>query len=539
MASRERTSYRFPRLGTGFRGEYSAEGPTDEAYQIGFLKQLRNYHLQGRGRLQKRKGHKPTIATTINGAAVAVQGLGVYDDGTSRYLVGVSNGKVKYNNGTTWTDITGTLTPQAGDNLFVRFERFTQGSTTYLVGTGPLSGTATNRQVWKWAGTGNATGLYVGAEVGSVVGPTFARDVCEFRGRLFAIGTDTSPYIVEYSDDGVLDSWADGNYFYCTRGSMAMGLTQHNDGVLLVFHQKSVHRVEFSYDATTGEVFTRQLVDGSVGAISTPSICTSKGVTYFAGPNGPYRIRSAFKPAEFIGTAIRDLWATLNPTRLQYIQAFERGAPFDEVVFLVSTGSNDQHNAALIYNTSLDAWSIFDSTYGYLLLNCGVNFTNSNGRQVTMCGRYDGKVSECWGDDNYDTGNLDDDTTGAVVQTLVQTGDLDFGYDGLKRLREMWLDLLLTDSRTFSLQITTTGGTIESTTPTAAIGNPAARLSVDFVFDSSAFASGSSVQARLQKSVKARKFQFGISETASGPPHTINSMTFWYLPRSRNFKAIV
>lgn len=536
--SRDRISYRFPRLGTGFRGEYSAEGPTDEVYQVGYLKQCRNYHLLGRGRLQKRKGHKPTIATAINGSA-AVQGLGVYDDGTSRYLVGVSNGKIKYMTGGAWSDITGALTPQAGENLFTRMVRYTQGSTTYLIGTGPLSGTATNKQIWKWSGSGNATGLYVGAEPGSVVGPTFARDIAEFRGRLFAIGTDTSDYIVEYSDDGVCDSWNDGNYFYCTRASKGMGLIEHNDGVLLVFHANSIHRIEYNYDAQTGALFTAQLVDGSVGLVSTPSLTQSKGVTYFCGPKGPYMIRNANYPAEYIGLPIRDFWATLNPSRLQYIQAFERGEPWDEVVFLVSTGSNEQHNAALVYNTELKSWSIFDSTYGYLLLNCGTNFINSDGRHVTMCGRYDGKVSECWGNDNYDTGNLDDDTTGSVVQSLVQTGDLDFGYDGLKRLREMWLDLLLSDERTFSMQITTTGGTVESTTPTAAIGNPADQLSIDFTFDSSAFASGSSVQARIQKSVKARRFQFAISETADGPPHTINSMTFWYLPRTKNFKAII
>lgn len=529
MAGPERNAFRFPSYAAGFRGLLLREGITDEAFQGGFLVACTNFHLIGRGRLKKRRGHK-RLTSTLPSGVNPIQGLAMYEFGTTRKLVTVVNGKIMWLNSSTWTDATGTLTPGTGANNLVRFTQFSQGAAgAFLVGTGP-----NNTALWKWAGSGNATAL-VGAGLDV---PGYAQDIEQFFGRLWVVNTDNGNTICEYSDDGRADLWPNENSFHADRGSPAVGLCRHNDGMLLVFHQRSIHRVEPVYDSTFGDPFGRYLVDNSVGAESTHSIVNAKGATYFAGKQGFYRIRDAHRPAEYIGWPIEDYWNDLNPARTPNIVGFERGEPWNEIVWLVSTGTNTTNNAAIVYNIELDAWTIFEQSSGALAFNHGCNFTNSDGKEVTICGGYTGIISKCWGDDNFiETGNVDaGDDDQSPVTSVFKTGALGFGYEGLKRLREIWLDLQLSDMKSFQISIKGIADN-PSVSLTQEMGEPAAAFG-SFVFGVSKFSGNDPIQAKIVQSAKARLFQTTIQESDDGPPYTLNAVRFWWLPRGNRIKAI-
>jgi len=525
----QRQVFRFPRLGTGFRGELDVEGMTDEAFATGYLAEFRNYHLIGRGRARKRRGWQHLSTTKVSGSS-AIQGLGTFNSGTTTKLVAACYGTIKNYNGTDWTDITGTLTIGAGDQI--NFAQFGQEGTFYLIGTA-----GGNYDLWKWDGTASpAVSLYQATDAKPA--PRWAKDIAEWRGRLWAINTPLDDSAIQFSDNYVIDSWDEGNYIYPSRFAAGIGLASHNNGVLLAFYEDSVHRIEFD---TNLNDYSSYVVDGNTGCSSSYSIVTAEGITYFAGERGLYRIRSANRPAEYISWPIQDYWNSLNQARTPYIWGFDRQEPWTEVVWLVSTGTNTQHNAAIVYNTELESWSIFESETGSLKFNCGCDYRNTEGKHFTVLGGYDGIVSEAWGDDNHDTNSRDGGDAGAVITTNLGTGMLDFGYPGLKRLREIWLDMQVNSDRIFSASIETVGGTVVGVSPTPAVSVGAAGNRFDVaVFDSATFGSDDTPeQARILKSIKARMFRFNITESGSGSPHTINSMTFHWIPRDLRFKAIV
>jgi hypothetical protein len=512
----QRLTFRFPRRGSGFLGEDNREGPTDEMFAQGMLTKCRNYHLIGRGRLRKRQGSKAHISTQVNGANV-IQGIAQYDFGGTRELIVVAGGKVYQDVSGVWTDITGAASLGSGADNMMRFTLFQQGGVKYLVCTGP-----DGANLWKWNGSGN---IEVITSQGAARPPAYATDIAQFRGRVFAIGTDDDDgeMATRYSDVGRLDQWSDENLFYCDRSSPGIGLARHNRGNLLVFHRDSIHRIFFDYNS--GEIFATQPVDESIGAASTQSICSSKGVTYFLSDEGPYRVKSATSPAEYIGQGLEDFWADLNKDRIQYTHAIVRGEPWNEVVWHVSTGSNTEHDASIVYNTVLGTWTIFNSPSSIeSRYNVGYDYINSAGKHITLMGDYNGIVWQAWGDEDYSTGNLDGGDSGAAVRTELQTGFLDMGYPGLKRTREFWLDAYIPSERQFQFSLKGLSDS-PSSTQTVSMGAGGDKLSVDFRFGISVFASINPQHSIIKKSAKARLFQFGLTESSTGPPHTLNNIT--------------
>ena len=524
MAGPQRQGTRFPSYAAGFRGLLNREGLTDEAFQGGYLAACTNFHLIGRGRLKKRMGHKRLVSALPNGAN-PVQGVAMYDFAGTRQLVTVVGGQIRVLNTSTWDNDTGTLTIASGQDDLVSFAQFAQGSAgSFLCGTAPG-----NNLLWKWSGSGAATRMIPAGNAG----PSYAAAIEEFYGSMWAVGTDSGNTITVYSEDGRIDLWPNENAFHATRDSPAIGLRKHSNGVLLIFHQTSVHRVEPLFDATTGDRFGRYIVDGSVGAIGAHGIVSSKGAVYFPSKQGFHRIRDPRQGAEYIGWPIEDYWNDLNQTRLPYIVGFERGEPWNEIVWLVSTGSNTQNNAAIIYNTELDAWSVFE---GSLAFNSGANWINANGKEVTVFGGYEGRISQAWGDDNLDTGNVDagGDENGAVTTTF-KTGFLEMGYPGLKRHREFWLDLQLSDTKTFAFALK---GIADNpfVSKSQDIGAAGAAFG-SFVFGTSRFAGSDPTQAKVTQNAKARLFQLQIQESDDGPPYTLNAVRFWWRPSGRRIKA--
>lgn len=505
-----------------WRGENNREAPTEEIFSQGYLTKLRNYHLLGRGVAQKRKGHQLHVADRIN-AGNTVQSQTMYEFGTTRHLVGVSGGRLGYLNGSSWDNITGLLTLASGQDDRFRWAQFLDGNTSYLVGTD------NKNRPFKWDGT-SAVATLLGQ--GSEGGPSKALDITEFFGRLWAINTDTGETVTEYSEDGEASLWPGGLFFSATRESPGVALTKHNDGVLLLFHQNSIHRVEPNYDF--GEFFARYLVDDSVGCKATHSVVTYKGVTYFYGPDGFYKIQDPRRPAEYISWPIETYINELGRTRDIQVAGFARGEPWNEVVWLVSHGARTVHDSAIVYNPVLDAWTIFEAAGADMDFNCGTDFLNSDGKHITILGTYDGHTQEAWGDDSYDTGNLDGGLTGAAVRTEFETGFQSWGYAGLKRTREIWFDMKVLDRKTFTL---TLSGVADSPATSAnyTIGTTGAVLG-SFILGTDALSGSNPDQVRIQKKVKARLIRLNLTESDEGSPQTLHQFKVLWVPRGLRIK---
>lgn len=524
MPAVQRQPTRFPALNRGFLGENNQEGLTDEIFQAGALRRCRNYRLIGRGRLEKRRGSQLLTATRVAGTGSSpVQQLMMYEWGSTRHLLGLCDGALKVYNAGAWDNITGSLTFASGQDNRISTTQFRDGTGNLIVGVAPGTG-----QLWKWNASGVATSL---TEAGK--GPQYAADLVEFYGSLWAIATNNGSTLLERSADQNSTDWPAQYYIHCSRESPGVGLSRHGTSALLVFHQRSVHAITF--DASAATPWVVRPVDNNIGCISRDSIVYHNGVTYWAGSDGFYRFRSAARGAERIGHAVGEGWAGLNASRRPYITGFASGGNYPAIHWLVSDGSATTHNQAYVWHPLYDAWTIYESSAGYFRFNCGCDWVNGDGHHLNVLGDYQGQVWTAWGDDEYDTGYRDEGEAGAAVTSQLQTGLLDFGYPGIKRLKEGWIDAVVTSNRSFDLVVNGLGEQVGEV-GVASIGVTGARLNIDFVLDASRLgSSGVPSPGQFQMSARSRGFQFTLSEGDAAKPHILNSMHLWWLPRSARF----
>ena len=523
--AKQRNRYRFP-TGKGFLGENNADAETEDSFVTGSLSMLRNYHIDGRGALLKRQGWDYYTSNAIN-STNPVQGLGYMDFGTP-YLLAVSGDKVKRMaeaSPATWTDITGSATINSGQNYLNRFCTFHDGTNGNIIGT---DGTGVP---WKWNGTGNIAALAL----------TKASDMQSFKTHVFAINTPDRPTAIRYSDTGDPTTWPADNIFDCTRDSSGVGLALHSTETLLAFYENSIWKINFDYGGAGAltSFFTNQLVDGSVGCVSRTSIVTSRGRTYFAGRQGIYVVDDPGRPARYISRPLEAFWSRINKDRLKYIYAFERGEPWNEIVFLLSSGGSGYNDTAIVYNTEIagyagveNAWSIFEADANKQRFNVGINYIKSDGNHFTILGGYDSKIAKAWGHDRNSTTYADNTT---IIKSICQTGFLDMGFEGIKSIREVWLDLEVLAKHTFSIKVEGAEDRL-STNAVLNLGTDTGALDYDFTLGTSVLAAGSIAQARFKLTGNSRYFRFRLEEGDPTKPQRIDSMHFLYVPKGMRIR---
>lgn len=516
---KQRHRMQLPPEGRGWMGENGIDSPIDRTFALGSLVLCRNYHMVGRGRLLKRQGWNRYLATALNGTA-AMQGLAFYDYNGTRYLIGQSNGAVKYASGGSWTDISGSLTLATGQNVLPRYNFFHDGTNGNLVSAND------SNNPWYWPGSGNALPLSL----------TAAADLCPFKQHLFAIKTAARATAIQYSSPGILTTWPAASVFDCDRNSAGVGLTQHNAETLLAFYEKSVHRINFNYGSSGAlqNVFTNQLVDGSHGCRARNSIATYRGRTYFASDDGIYCIADPSLPARYISRPLEKLWARLVRTRLAYLNVVVRGEPWNEIMWVATNETGSTNNIVIVYNPVMaaiygdeNAWSVFTSSGGSLAFNCGVNFIDGNGVHRTILGDYSGFACEAFGTEENVT-QYTDGPTGTAVSTTIETGLLDGGYEGIKGMRELWLDLELPGLRTFTILVDTTDRAPLTNSPTT-IGAEADYLGDTFLLGESSLGGSSVASFSRPLSGNCRYFRLRLTESDDGPPHYLNAVHFLFV----------
>lgn len=528
---KRRYPFKYPRRGRGFYGENNTDALIEELYGQGFLRSLRNYHIIPRGRLQKRQGWKLYTASNPNGAN-SIQSIFNHQFGSESDLICTSGGSIyKWDEvGETWDDITGSLTLSGTDDRHIRRASFDIGNTGYSICTD------NNGPFWYYS-TGAGTAL-------AMSGVTQCSDVAVLNQHILTIGPQNDRTLLRYSDPGLL-TFPEGNNFPCSRESAGVGLAEHNDEVVLAFHQRSVHAVYWNQNfAGVGTSrFIRQPIPGRYSNIARGSIVTRGGRTFFSDDQGIYAQSALDRQARYISRPIEQFWMGLGELGRREIVVVDRGYPWEEIMWLVRPSSSSQNEYIITYNfINADlygdeaGWSIMESLSGDLKFQCGTNFIDSDGVHRTILGDYDGQVVEAFGTSVYSTGFVDgydaaDAEAGASIRTKLQTGLMDLDYAGVKGPRELWLDLLLPAAVTFSI----TASGIDSdlvTTSTTESGSGGALLG-EFMVDEDVLVEAATAQVQIAlNGGDTRWLQINIEEESRNQPHTLIGMNIPHVRKS-------
>jgi len=248
----------------------------------------------------------------------------------------------------------------------------------------------------------------------------------------------------------------------------------------------------------------------------------------------------------------------------------------------------------LIYNTAIAslygdefAWTIFDSgTSSALPFTCGMDYEDGNKVHHTLFGTTRGLVAKAFGSVDSQTQFTDGKNTdtsgdysatgaGTKVRSVLTTGLLDMGFEGMKGLRETWLDLEIVSDTQFNLSVNGIEEDLVTTTETSigtsgmmlgdiqydAAGDPILDadghaipvagqasfilgdgiiedgIQTGVVSGSGSFLVGSgSAQEQFQTEGSSRYFQFGVTEDNINQPHTVSGMHFLFTTRGMRIK---
>ena len=143
--------------------------------------------------------------------------------------------------------------------------------------------------------------------------------------------------------------------------------------------------------------------------------------------------------------------------------------------------------------------------------------------------------------------------------SVLKTGLLDMGYEGMKGLRETWVDLEIASDTQFNLSVNGIEEDLVTETETTIgasgmmLGDIQYDQAGDPVLDSdgeaipvagqSSFMLGESflvgsgtAQEQFQTEGSSRYFQFGLTESNVNQPHTVSGIHFLFTPRGMRIK---
>lgn len=280
------------------------------------------------------------IAKFINAAAGSsfVQGIAelIKENGTTFQTV-TAGGKAYLSSAGSWSDITGAVTINSGQNAIVSCAQLAD----ILCFTNNIDAP------WKYTGAGNISALG-GA-------PATCQGFVAYKNYLITLQAAGSIGKAQWSAINNPASWpaANTNTFLNQQGQKGMGFGVMGDQ-LYVFFDRSIHQMAYTGDSITPFVFPVR--HPSIGAVSGGGIVAVDDAIFFPSVRGIYRFDGS--NLEYVSGKIEATWRSLNKSRLQYIQAI-KNERYNEIWFAVSTGANTQHDTVLCYDYQDRKWSIF------------------------------------------------------------------------------------------------------------------------------------------------------------------------------------
>jgi len=406
------------------------------------MRLLENF-LCNRESMDTRPGYASRIAAASL-QADGIQRIWPFQDNTqARREIILVNGKCYSYDGTTVTDITGTVTLSGDQDARISCANY-DGKMIASDGVNPL--------VYMSAADASLTTLTaaVGADRNL---PTQVGTVVNYLNYLLLFNIvdreGTYPYRVRWQDPsaaskGALSTWPTRNHRDFNRGETVMSAAVHG-GAVIVWQDFSTHYGAF--DPAADSPFRWELLDESVGLVAKLGKCATRAGTFFAGYEGLYWIapmrkeeRVPLKP-QYIGTPLEGFWKNVNKGALSGICCAEI-PELNGVLFCVPYGANQGTNNRGIF-LQYDSWSKTGSTtHPAYAIWSGVDnqpFAFSSlatatisGRRRLVMGDYSGNV---WMLGDQDTMTTDN---GERIRPIFHTPDY-----GVPDIESMWIELLM------------------------------------------------------------------------------------------------
>lgn len=331
---------------------------------------LDNLILLDKG-FKKRMGDVAWNSSAMVTGSTAITGAGYFKtDAGTEYLSAVAGTKffADASLSGTMSDKTGAVTITTGQNNLWNSVNFN------------------NLQIWfggapdapfKYSGTGNAAALG-----GS---PPTANNVFGSNNRIFAMNTVANPSriywpVVSNPEDWTGSGSGNADVAMSDGDSLQCGISTGPDSVIL-FKNNSSHLM-----ITTRQPFPIYQLQRGIGVAGKNSWAMANGTIYIVTPG--LRMKSTIDGVNFTTypNDINDIWDTINPNRIQYIQGIYY-QPLEWIMWLVSTGSSTTNNYLII-------WDIERKCYMRCTTGFKANIATLVQNRRLFMGHYNGKLFE-------------------------------------------------------------------------------------------------------------------------------------------------
>ena len=313
---------------------------------------LLNVNLTVEDVFVSRNGYTPFNAAQITETAVAQVVNGLFHAnfiGAAEKNVEVAGTKIYSDDGTTRTDITGSIALTAGENNRNRFVFYDDK----IIGTNAVN------PPYIWPGSSNATTLTFDSTGASF---TKCEDFVVHRNMLVALATTETtlrPTRMRWNDvdtdtmTGVdITKWPTRHVFDLYEDGPAIVGGTDNFGHLLVFKKDGVYPCRLEW----GSGFIEMTIDETrvkkgFNPIAKHSIISRPEFTWVIAQDGPYVVRPDFS-VEYIGNDFRKFWNSLPEARLQHCVSWVRERDH-QVRTLISSSSNSSgpgHDQVMVWN---------------------------------------------------------------------------------------------------------------------------------------------------------------------------------------------
>jgi hypothetical protein len=323
---------------------------------------------------KKRYGDTKWNGVPMVDSGTAIQGGGYvkFDSGTE-FLTAVAGAKFFSDNslGGTMADVTGSVSITAGQNNLWTPINFNDLQIWF-------GGPSSNPDApFKYSGSGNIAAL------GGT--PPSAATVFGANNRIFAISTAANPSRIFWPVISNPEDWTgagSGNSDVALSDGEALqfGVSTGPDTAVL-FKNSSTHMM-----ITTTAPFPIYQLQKGIGAAGARSFAYANGVIYFITPGR--RMKMTQDGMNFMDAPndINDIWDTINPTRIPYIQGIYYQA-LEWIMWFVSIGTSTTNNTAIIWDIQHKCF--LRCTTGF---KCNAIFQVQNRR--LFAGHYDGSLYE-------------------------------------------------------------------------------------------------------------------------------------------------
>ena len=467
---------------------------------------------KGRG-FRSRYGDTEFNSTAMDSGG-SIHGLGYYKKADlNDYLLAVVGAKLFRSNTAlvgTMTDITGAITITTGQDKI--WDIFTFNDNAIGFGGDVTSPNAP----WTWTGAGNAAAL-----AGT---PPSAYGAFQANNRVFAFRTNANPSRIQWSILGNAADWtgtgSGSSDVWTSDNDKMTAAAIMNTNTVLLFKQNSVHQMQIGN--LVSNAFPIFPLFSDAGCVGKHACVVADGLCYFITPQGNMKITDGAKiydEAEVPQLSqIDDLWANVNPSRLEFIQGIRRtGTDYDYILWGVSYGAaQTTNNVVFIWDLINKCW--LRNTTGY-----DANVFAKTQIGDLYGGHYNGKIYK---KDSSTVTYTDASESSAVVDAYVTSGWINNDrFEIIKQPRKM--NVSFGTSATGDMRISygfDFSGFIEN--PVIDQGASSAFFDSGDLFDNDELFSGLGFDMKPVRIVgRGNFFQYRIRSPIASSPLKINGFT--------------